>query len=63
MLLKLCMLAVAAIIVFSIAVIAVKTAHFPYSRVKSFLLAKRRVRASAFVLTFLFTFAVFLAFI
>lgn len=62
MLLKLCMLAVAAIIVFSIAVIAVKTAHFPYSRVKSFLLAKRRVRASAFVLTFLFTFAVFFGF-
>ena len=62
MLLKLCMLAVVVLIAFSVVVIAIKTRHFPLSKVKNFLLAKRKVKAGAFVLTFVFVVAVFLGF-
>ena len=62
MLLKLCVLTIAVLIIYSVIVIFKKTRHLPFSRIKSYLFAKRAINARVLVALFVFVIVVFAGF-
>ena len=62
MILKLCILLIAALTGFSAVVLYVKTRHLPFARVRRFLLTKRRTEPRVLVLVFIFAVVMFAGF-